>query len=102
MIPDAQAVGLLLGEDDHAVFVLGLLDENVDLLADLDARDAVVVRELPGGDHAFGLAADVDENVFRIDGKHGTGDDLAFFDERLAALEALGERFLGARVGGVR
>ena len=93
VIPDAQAVGLLLGEDDHAVFVLGLLDENFDLLADLDARDAVVVRELPGGDHAFGLAADVDENVFRIDGEHGAGDDLTFFDERLAALEELGERF---------
>ena len=48
LVPDLEAVGLLLGEDDAAVLVLGLLEQDVDLVADAHEHGAVVVHELPG------------------------------------------------------
>ena len=37
LVPDLETVGLLLGEDAQAVFVFAALEEDVDLVADLDA-----------------------------------------------------------------
>ena len=43
-VPDAHEVGALLGEHDEAVLVLHLLEEDLDLVADLDAA---AVRRTP-------------------------------------------------------
>ena len=48
--PVLLELGLFLGEDDHALFVFELLDQDVDLVADLDGLD---VLEFAGGDDAL-------------------------------------------------
>ena len=51
----------------EAVFVLAALEEDVDLVAFLDADRAVGLRELVERDRSFGLVADVDDDVVLAD-----------------------------------
>ena len=90
LVPDLEAVGLLLGEDAQAVLVLAALEEDVDLVALLDADRAVGLRELVERDLSFGLVADVDDDVVLADLDHRAADDVAFFD--VLVLEALFEQ----------
>ena len=78
LVPDLQLVSLLLGEDDLAVLVLGLLEVDVDLVAGRDGQLALGAHELLDGDLSLGLVADVDGDVVLGDLDHRTGDDLTF------------------------
>ena len=77
LVPDLHLLGLLLGEDDVAVAVLGLLDEDVDGVAGLDRDLAVLVAELLERDHALGLVADVDDDLALGDAQHDAPHHLA-------------------------
>ena len=96
LVPDLETVGLLLGQDTQAVLVLAALEEDVDLVADLDADLALAVHELVQRNRAFGLVADVDDDVFVAQRDDLAFDDVAFFEvfsfERL--LEESGEALL--------
>ena len=68
--PGPLVLGTLLGEDEPALFVLLLEDERLDLFADLGDLvrvDVVADRELPNGDDALGLVADVEEDLIVVD-----------------------------------
>ena len=101
VVPDLEPVGLLLGEHDAAVFVLGLLDQDVDHVADVTSRCASLVHELPAVDQAFGLEADVHLDVVVVHGEDAAVDDLALLDLAAFALEEVGEA-LAARLGLLR
>ena len=72
--PVLLELGLLLGEDDHALLVFELLDQDVDLVADLDGFDVV---EFVAGDDAFAFVADVHEDFLGADFDDGAFDDIA-------------------------
>ena len=76
-------LGLLLGEDDHALLVFELLDEDVNLVADLNGLD---VLELAARDDAFALVTDVHEDIFGADFDDGAFDDTASRNGQLARL----------------
>jgi hypothetical protein len=78
LVPDLEAVGLLLGENDPAFVVLGLLDQHVDLVTDLDENVAAFVHELPGIDEPLGLEADVHLDLVGVDRQDLSLDDLPF------------------------
>jgi hypothetical protein len=63
VVPHLHLLGLLAREHDVAVAVLGLLEQDVDAVADLDRDLAVLVAELLDGDDALGLVADVDDHL---------------------------------------
>ena len=84
LVPHLQLVGLLLGEDAQAVVVLAALEEDVDLVAGLDRDVAVGAGELLERDLAFGLVADVDDDVILVQLDDAAVDDVAFFDLFLA------------------
>ena len=69
----------LLGENDLALLVLDILQEDLYFLVDLDGRR---IGELFDGDGALGLEADVDHHLARADRYDGALDNLAFFDTR--------------------
>ena len=85
LVPDLQAVGLLLGDLDQAHLVLELLDINLDDLTFLDVDRAIGLGELHRGDLAFGFVLDVDDDVVLVHRQNGALDDLAF-DDLLAFL----------------
>ena len=91
LVPDLEPVGLLLGEDDAAVLVLGLLDQHVDHVAGLDEHGALLVHELPAVHQAFGLEADVHVHVVGVDGEDAAAYDLALLDAWRLPLEQIGE-----------
>jgi hypothetical protein len=101
--PDAALVGAPLGEQREAVVAFLLVDEDVDLVPDLHLPLAADERELVDADHAFGLEADVDDDVVALHGDDRPADDLALTDfvgDRLR--EQVGEGhvvLLGAGVG---
>src|SRR3954467_13272019 len=71
----------LLRHDQPAVLVLLSEDERVDLLAELDLVVRVgglADRELVGGDYAFALVADVDEDLVLVDADDFARDHVAF------------------------
>ena len=75
----------LLGEDQPSVGVLLREHERVDLVAELDFVLGVhraADRELRDRDHAFGLVADVDEDLVLVDADDLAVDDLALVDRR--------------------
>jgi hypothetical protein len=86
LLPVLLELGLLLGDDDHAVLVLELLDEDRDFVADFDGRD---VLELGGGDDAFALVADVDEDFAGADLDDDPFDDLAWGKAEVAVPQGL-------------
>ena len=63
VVPDLHLLGFFLGEDDVAFLVLGLLEQHVDRVADLDRDLARLVAELVDGDDPLGLVADVDDDL---------------------------------------
>ncbi len=99
-IPDLDEVGALLGEDDQAVLVLHLLEEDLDLVTDLDALES---RELVRLDDALGLETDVDEHFGRRDLEHTPTDDLSLFEilERLLVERFELEPLFIARIVGI-
>jgi hypothetical protein len=95
LVPDLEAVRLLLRQDDAAVFAFGLFEQHVDFVPGLDEDRAVVVHELPGRDQPLGLEADVDLDLVVLDGHHRALDDFALLELRLRLLEELREGFGG-------
>ena len=78
--PSLLEAGALLGEDQPAVLVLLGEDQRVDLFAEgnLVARiDRLTDRELVGGNDAFRLVADVDQDLVVVDAYDVAGDDIA-------------------------
>src|SRR5688500_7182283 len=65
VVPDLHLLGFFLGQDYVAFLVLGLLEQHVDHVADLDADLAGLVTELVEGDDSLGLVAHVDDH-FRL------------------------------------
>src|SRR4029078_5273100 len=55
LIPNFHPIRLLLGEDAQSVFVLAALEEDVDLVAFLDADRAVRLRALVERETSFAL-----------------------------------------------
>src|SRR5699024_1154668 len=77
--PGALVLGALLREDQAAFLVLLLLDEGLDLVADVDDLERVHVmldREFLGRDDAFGLVADVEQDLVPVDLDDGAVDDV--------------------------
>src|SRR5690606_16387190 len=73
LLPDAQEVGLLLREDDHAVLVLEVLEVDLDLVARLQG---VGILELVPVDRALALEADVEDDRLVGDAEDPRLDDL--------------------------
>ena len=59
-VPGLERLGLLHAQNRHAVVVLNLLEQDVDLVSRLDL---VPVLELLFGYEALGLVADLDEDA---------------------------------------
>ena len=78
-VPRLELTSLLVREGQLAVLVLGRLDIDLDLVADLQVG---VVAELRYGNDTLALVADVDENLALGDGRDGTLDHLADGDVR--------------------
>ena len=81
--PGPLVLGPLLGQDQAAFLVLLLEDERLDLVAerdDLVRVDVVADRQLAGGDDAFGLVADVEQDLVLVDLDDRAVDDLAVLD----------------------
>src|SRR6185437_15922995 len=82
-LPGHLEAGALLRQDQAALGVLLREDERIDLVAEGDLVGRVhgaPNRELGDRDHAFGLVADVDENLVLVDADHGAVHDLALVD----------------------
>ncbi len=81
--PGALVLGALLGQDQTTLLVLLGLHEGLDNVADgdhVERIDVVLDGEFLGGDDAFGLVADVEENLVTIDLDHGAGDDVTVIE----------------------
>ena len=84
----------LLGQDQAAFLVLLLEDEGLDLLAerdDLVRVDVVADAQLTRRDDAFGLVADVEQDLVLVDLDDRAGDDLAVIDFDHRAVDGIGE-----------
>ena len=66
----------LVGQEDVPLEVLGLLEQDVDLLADLDGQLAVAVGELLDRDQALRLVPHVDDHGVGRDADHPARHDL--------------------------
>src|SRR5690606_38741585 len=78
--PGALVLGALLGQQQTTLLVLLLEDKGLDALAHLDDLgrvDVVLDGQLAGEDDAFGLVADVEENLVAVDLDDGAFDDVA-------------------------
>src|SRR5690606_11928398 len=81
--PGALVLGALLREDQPTFLVLLLEDEGLDALTDrhhLGGVDVVLDRELPRGDDALGLVADVEQDLVPVDLHDGALDDVAIVE----------------------
>ncbi len=74
--PAAHALGLLIREEHVPLEILGLLEQDVHFLPDLDGQPAAPVGELLDGDQAFRLVPDVDDHRVGRDPDDPSGDDL--------------------------
>ena len=84
-----------MGNDQLALAVLGVLDEHLDLVTDLEVR---VVTELGGGDDTFALGADVHDDLTLVDRGDDTLDHLVLGD-LLEGLVVQGGHFLAVLTG---
>ena len=78
--PRALVLRPLLGQDETTFLVLLLEDKGLDLLTerdDLVGIDVVADAQLAAGDHAFGLEADVEQDLVLVDFHHRSLDDVA-------------------------
>ena len=90
LLPNAEEIGFLLREDDHAFLVFQALQENVDGVPRLDSR---WISELVERDRAFRLEAQVENRGIIRHPEYGGGDDLPFLDV-LEGVLVHGEHFL--------
>ncbi len=74
--PAAHALGLGVGEEDVALLVLGLLEQDIDFLADVDGELPATVGELLDGDQAFRLVPHVDDHRVGRDADDAPRHDL--------------------------
>src|SRR5688572_10663124 len=86
-LPDPHEVGLLLRENDRAFLILEMLEEDLDLVAFLEA---LRVLELVDRHRAFRLEADVEDDGGVGHAEHLRFDDFAFFDIRQRPFVQLG------------
>ena len=82
-LPGTLEPGPFPGEDEPTVGVLFGEHQGVDDVAHRDffgRIDRLSDGELVGGDDAFALVADVDEDFVLVDPDHGAGDDIPLFE----------------------
>jgi hypothetical protein len=81
-LPTADAVGLALGEHDHAGVVLDGVEEHLNGVTGLRRVDAVeaFLGPLLQRDDAFGLVADVHDDVVADDAEDAPLDDLVHLE----------------------
>ena len=94
-IPDLDLGGLFLGQDDALLFVIPVFHHHLDFVVELGVDFAVLVAEFLDANLAFGLVADVHQNVILVDGDDPAGDDLAFPEALDALLVHLHQVFHG-------
>ena len=93
LVPHLHLLGLVLGEDDVAVLVLGALEQDIHRVAGLDEDVAGEVGELGDGDDSLRLVSDIDDHLGWRDSQHAAPDDLTLL-EVLEGVLVLGEQVL--------
>ena len=89
-LPFLLPLRLAVGEGDGAVFVLDGFEQHLDRVADLGRRRVgAVVLPLVERDDAFGLVADVDDDIVAEDLEDAAGDDLVGFEVLFVAVDPL-------------
>lgn len=81
--PGTLVLRAFLGEDEPALFVLLGEHQGFDLVTDgndLVGVDVVLDGQFAGGDHAFGLVADVEEHLVPVHFDDGAFDDVAIVE----------------------
>src|SRR5690606_25670527 len=99
--PGALVLGALLGQDETPFLVLLLEDQGFDVVADghdLARVDVVLDRQFPGGDHPFGLVADVEQDLVSIDLHDGALDNVTVVEVLDGLVDRREEGFLGPDV----
>ena len=89
LIPGAGALRLLTRQLGFTVTVFHVLQNHVDVIADLDGQLTLTVPELFEGNNAFGLKSSIDNDEVIIDAHDLTDDKAAGRD--LGALQTLFE-----------
>jgi hypothetical protein len=92
--PGPLVLGSLLGEDQPALLVLLLEHEGLDGIPDLDdlcGVDVVADRQLFRRDDAFGLVADVHEDLVAVHLHDGALEDVAFLEVLQGLLDRPGQ-----------
>jgi hypothetical protein len=95
--PGTLVLSALLRQDQSTLLVLLGEDESFDLIAhgdDLVGVDVVLDGELAGGDDAFGLVTDVEQDLVAIDLDDGALDDVAIVEVLDRRVDG-GEEILG-------
>src|SRR5207302_1833065 len=76
--PDGLGPGAAQREDDVAVLILRLEDEHFDAIAGMQVgRSGLFGAQLPAGNHALRLRADIDQDLVGIDPDDNAVDDVA-------------------------
>ena len=76
--PDRLGAGPAQGEDDVAVLVFRLEDENLDPVTGMQiGGTSFAGPQLPAGDHPLGFRADIDQDFIGIDPDDDAVDDVA-------------------------
>src|SRR5690606_36536861 len=99
--PGALVLCALLGQDQATLLVLLLEDQRLDPIADgdhLGRVNVVLDGQLPRGDHALGLVADVEQDLVPVDLDDGALDDVAVIEVLDGLIDRGEERLLGAEV----
>lgn len=91
-IPRFELTCLLVRKNQLSALVLGRLDIDLDLIADLQVG---VVAELGNGNDTLALVADVHENLALGNARNGTFHDLADVDVRKRLVVSLCDLLLG-------
>src|SRR5215216_3433223 len=94
LAPGALVLRALLREDETALLVLLLEDKCLDLVADLHdlaGVDVMADRQFFGGDDAFGLVADVQQNLVAVDLHDRPLEDVALLEVPKRGLDGLTE-----------
>ena len=91
LVPNLEAFCFLLRQDQLALFVLDLLDQDLYVVTDGDRDLAFFGHELPGSDHAFGFEANIDLDEIIVDREDLAAGDLAFLEGSLIRSEEIGK-----------
>ena len=90
LIPDLHPLGFFAGQDDIAVGILGLFQENIDGIAGFDGDLAAIVHKLLNRDDPLGFESDIDNDSAAGDGDDSSLDDFSFG-------KTLGSSFVGCQ-----